>query len=111
MSRGREKYRLQLENRWTDNVDELIAECNLIRDALKKFNLLVIGYDPGVLVCDENDRGSGSTMDIPTWFLKRLMGMDMIEVDHAHMTRESNETVQSGVVVAKGKHSTRKFVG
>jgi hypothetical protein len=72
MREKKEEYRLQLEGRWTENVDEIVAECAVIRECLEGYGLRVIGYDPGVLVCDA-ERPNSSSMDIPTWFLKRLL--------------------------------------
>lgn len=64
------KHRLQLQNRWTDSDDELVAECTQIREGLARFGLVPIGYDPGVTVSDADGRG---TADIPLWLLKKLL--------------------------------------
>lgn len=65
-------YRLQLEDRWTRNVKEFIAEADRIKDAMAKYDLHVIAYDPGVVVIDARRRYSAA-IDIPTWLLKRMM--------------------------------------
>lgn len=69
------QYRLQLERRWTEDVEELVAETKRIDDVLAVFGLMSRGFDPGVSVCDQNDPfgyGAASVFDIPIWFFRRL---------------------------------------
>jgi hypothetical protein len=66
------KYRLQLQRRWTNSIKELIAEVDQIKKALKPYELLPVGYDPGVLVTDARNP-QATPFDMPIWFLERLM--------------------------------------
>jgi len=73
------KYRLQLQHRYTDDENELVAECNRIRSAMAVYGLSVIGYDPGVLVNDMHD-GRLPAFDIPAWFMRRMV--EQVEKSH-----------------------------
>lgn len=53
-------------------VKQLVAETKAITNALKRYNLQPIGYDPGVVAIDMEVKGR-VPVEIPTWFLKRLM--------------------------------------
>jgi hypothetical protein len=69
------QYRLQLQNRWTESVDELVAETEYITRVLATFGLKPRGFDPGISVYDAEDpygRGNASVFDIPIWFFRRL---------------------------------------
>lgn len=69
------QYRLQLQRRWTEDVEELVAETKHMEEVLAVFGLQPIGFDPGIRVCNKNDRngqGAASVFDIPIWFFRRL---------------------------------------
>jgi len=69
------KYKLQLQRRWTDDVNELVVETEYITKVLATFGLKPTGFDPGVRVSDTKDpygRGNASQFDIPIWFFRRL---------------------------------------
>jgi hypothetical protein len=65
------KHRLQLQGRWTNSDKELVAEVEQIRTFCATLGLKPFGYDPGVMCCDASN--PELTVDIPLWFLKRLM--------------------------------------
>ena len=69
---GDREHHLQLQGRWTSDVNELVAECDAIREGMARYGLTVIGYDPGVLVGDAANPNAPAA-DIPTWLLKKLL--------------------------------------
>lgn len=56
----------------TNSLSVYVAEWKKISQPLcDKYDLKVIGFDPGLLVCDVK---SGASVHIPLWLAKRLAG-------------------------------------
>ena len=64
------KFRLP-DYTWTDDVDKFSDEWDKIRKPLENMGFRVIGFDPGITLCNaENDQGS---FTLPTYAAKRFI--------------------------------------
>lgn len=56
---------------WTTDIDLFVREWDKIRKPFEALGFRVIGFDPGIALCDA--KTNGGTFDIPLYAAKRII--------------------------------------